>query len=158
MHSIWAIAVNTLKQALRMKVALAFIILLLILLPLMGITLTGDGTAKGRLQVFVSYSLSLTSLLLCLLTILVSVYSLTSDIKDKQIFTVLTKPVRRCQLILGKLLGVILIDGILLFIFSSVVYSIALYLPYYLNFTPNEHEILNNLANTKNLTGLNLSN
>ncbi len=144
MHSIWAIAVNTLKQALRMKVALAFIVLLLILLPLMGMTLTGDGTAKGRLQVFVSYSLSLTSLLLCLLTILVSVYSLTSDIKDKQIFTVLTKPVRRCQLILGKLLGVILIDAILLFIFSSVVYSIAIYLPYYLNVTPNEHKILNN--------------
>ena len=86
MHSIWAIAVNTLKHALRIKVALAFIILLLIFLPLMGVTLTGDGTAKGRLQVFVSYSLSLTSLLLCLLTILVSVYLLTSDIKDKQIF------------------------------------------------------------------------
>jgi len=144
MHSVWAIAVNTLKQALRMKVALVFIILLLILLPLMGITLTGDGTAKGRLQVFVSYSLSLTSLLLCLLTILVSVYSLTSDIKDKQIFTVLTKPVRRVQLILGKLLGVILLDVILLFIFSFVIYSIALYLPYYLNVAPSEHKILKN--------------
>ena len=36
MHSIWAIATNTIKQAVRMKVAAVFLILLLILLPVMG--------------------------------------------------------------------------------------------------------------------------
>jgi len=129
MHSIWAVAVNTVKQALRLKIAAIFIVLLLVLLPVMGLTTTGDGTLKGRLQTFVSYGMSLTSLLLCLLTIIVSIYTLSSDIKYKQIYTVITKPVRRFQFILGKLLGVILLDALLLVLFSSIIYAVTVYMP-----------------------------
>jgi len=115
-----------------MKIAAVFIILLLVCLPAMGISMTGDGTVKGRLQTFVSYGLSLTNLLLCLLTIIVSIYSLTSDIKQKQIYTVITKPIRRFQLLLGKLLGVILLDVALLVLFSATIYAITIYIPKYL--------------------------
>jgi len=132
MRSIWAVATNTLKQALRMKIAAVFIILLIVLLPAMGLSMTGDGTLKGRLQTFVSYGLSLTSFLLCLLTIIVSIYSLTSDIKQKQIYTVITKPIRRFQFLLGKLLGVILLDAALLILFSAIIYAITIYTPKYL--------------------------
>jgi len=129
MHSIWAVAKNTIKQAVRMKVAAVFTLLLVVLLPVMGMAITGDGTLKGRLQTFVSYGLSLVSLLLCLLTIVVSIYTLTSDIKERQIFTVLTKPIRRYQIIVGKLLGVFLLDVVLLTLFSTVIYLIAVYMP-----------------------------
>jgi hypothetical protein len=112
-----------------MKIALAFIVLLIILLPVMAVVVTGDGTLKGRLQTFVSYGLSLTSLLLCLLTIVVSIYSLTSDMKQRQIYTVLTKPIRRSQLLFGKLLGVTLLSAVLLVIFSAVIYTITIYTP-----------------------------
>ena len=112
-----------------MKVAAVFIILLIVLLPVMGSVMTGDGTLKGRLQSFVSYGLSLTSLLLCLLTIVVSTYSLTSDLDQKQIYTVLTKPVRRFQLLIGKLLGVILLDLALLVLFSALIYTVSVYIP-----------------------------
>ena len=144
MHSIWAVATNTLKQALRMKIATVFIILLLILLPAMGVSMTGDGTMKGRLQTFVSYGLSLTNLLLCLLTIIVSIYSLTSDIKQKQIYTVITKPIRRFQFLLGKLLGVILLDVALLVLFSAIVYAITIYIPKYLGADKAELTLLGN--------------
>ena len=63
MHSIWAVATNTIKQALRMKVALVFTLLLIVILPVLGFSATGDETLKGRLQTFVSYSLSLMSFL-----------------------------------------------------------------------------------------------
>ena len=132
MHSIWAVATNTIKQALRMKIAAVFIILLIVLLPAMGVSMTGDGTLKGRLQTFVSYGLSLTNLLLCLFTIVVSIYSLTSDIKQKQIYTVITKPISRFQFLLGKLLGVILLDAALLALFSVMIYVITIYTPRYL--------------------------
>ncbi|MFA5238532.1 MAG: hypothetical protein WC476_02315 [Phycisphaerae bacterium] len=138
MHSIWAVAINTLKQAVRMKVAIVFIILLFILLPLMGFTMTGDGSLKGRLQTFISYGFSLTDLLLSLLTIVVSVYSLTSDIRQKQMYTVITKPIRRFQIILGKLLGVILLDVVLLVLFSAVIYTITIYTPKFYKATPDE--------------------
>ena len=138
MRSIWAVATNTIRQALRMKFAASFVILLLILLPVMGASMTGDGTLKGRLQTFVSYGLSLTSILLCLLTIVVSAYSLTSDIKQRQIYTVITKPIRRFQLLLGKLLGVILLDTALLVLFSAIIYSITIYMPKFYNATEAE--------------------
>ncbi|HUS72844.1 MAG TPA: hypothetical protein VMY06_07225, partial [Sedimentisphaerales bacterium] len=129
MHSIWAVATNTIKQALRMKIAAVFIVLLIVLLPVMGVSMTGDGTLKGRLQTFVSYGLSLTNLLLCLLTIIVSIYTLTNDIKQRQIYTVITKPIRRFQLLLGKLLGVVLLNIALLVLFSAIIYTITVYTP-----------------------------
>jgi hypothetical protein len=129
MRSIWAVAVNTVKQALRLKIAAVFIVLLLVLLPVMGLKMTGDGTLKGRMQAFVSYGLSLTTLLLALLTIFTAAYTLTSDVKDKQVYTVLTKPIRRFQFVLGKLFGVILLDAGLLALFSVIIYSITILLP-----------------------------
>ncbi len=138
MRSIWAVAKNTVKQALRMKIAVVFIILLLVLLPVLGITTTGDETLKGRLQTFVSYGLSLTGLLLCLFTIIVSIYTVTSDIKYRQIYTVITKPIRRFQFLLGKLLGIMLLDIVLLVLFSSFIYIFAIYMPKFFKATEDE--------------------
>jgi hypothetical protein len=129
MGRIWAVAANTIAQAVRMKIAAVFIVLLLILLPLMSMIITGDGTLKGKLQTFVSYGLSLTSLLLCLLTIIISIYSLSSDIKQCQIWTVVTKPIRRFELLCGKLLGVVILDAMLLFCFSSIIYGLTMLVP-----------------------------
>jgi hypothetical protein len=112
-----------------MKVAVVFMLLLFVLIPVLGFSATGDETLKGRLQTFVSYSLSLTSLMLCLLTIIVSIYTVTSDIEQRQIFTVITKPIRRYQFLLGKLIGVILLDVMLLGLFSAVIYTITIYMP-----------------------------
>lgn len=144
MGRIWAVAVNTIRQILRLKIATAFIVMLFVLLPVMGFGLTGDGTLKGRLQSFVSYGLSLTSFLLCLLTIIASIYTLTSDIKNKQIYTVITKPIRRSQLIAGKLVGVVVLSSVMLVFFSSLIYSIAVYMPKFLNSSEQEMVIARN--------------
>jgi hypothetical protein len=144
MRGIWAVAKNTIKQALRMKIAVVFILMLLVLLPVLGITTTGDETLKGRLQTFVSYGLSLTSLLLCLLTIIVSIYTVTSDIKYRQIYTVITKPIRRYHFLLGKLLGIMIIDIVLLALFSSFIYIFASYMPSFFKATEEEINQANN--------------
>ncbi|MBN1362616.1 MAG: hypothetical protein JW993_18610 [Sedimentisphaerales bacterium] len=144
MRRTWAVAKNTIRQALRMKVAIIFVVLLLVLLPIMGLTATGDGTLKGRLQTFVSYGLSLTSLLLCLLTIIVSIYTVTSDIEQRQIYTVVTKPIRRYELILGKLLGVIVLDVGLLVVFAGIVYSVTVFMPEFFDASDAElHQVKN---------------
>ncbi|MBW8015293.1 MAG: ABC transporter permease [Planctomycetes bacterium] len=129
MGSIWAVARNTISQALRMKIAVIVIMMLAILLPLMGIVMGGDSTLKGKLQTFVSYGLSLTSLLLCVMTIAVSTHTLTEEIKRKQIFLVLTKPLRRYELILGKFLGVVILDVFLLALFGGVIFGITYFMP-----------------------------
>jgi hypothetical protein len=144
MNNIWAVAQNTIKQALRTKSALALIAILVILLLVMGLTTTGDGTLKGRLQTFISYGLSLTSLLLCLLTVILSVYTITNDIKQKQIFTVLTKPIKRYELLLGKFLGVVIFNLFLLAVFGAIIYSVVLYIPKWGEFTEQELDQVNN--------------
>jgi ABC-type transport system involved in multi-copper enzyme maturation permease subunit len=127
-----------------MKIAVVFLIMLFVLLPALGISTTGDETLKGRLQTFVSYSLSLMSFLLCLLTIIVSVYSVTSDIDQKQIYTVITKPIRRFQFLTGKLLGVVVLDVILLSIFSAVIYAVTIYTPRFVKASEQELVEANN--------------
>ncbi|MFA5422543.1 MAG: hypothetical protein WC374_01635 [Phycisphaerae bacterium] len=144
MRSIWAVAANTIRQALRMKIAAAFILLMVILIPVMGLGVTGDGTIKGKLQSFTTYSLALVSLLLSLLTIIVAAYSLSDDIKQHRIFMVLTKPIRRYKLLVGKLLGVILLDLILLVPICGVIYGITLYIPKHSNATPEQMQTLRN--------------
>ncbi len=129
MGRVWAVARNSFVSAMRMKTAIVFMLLLIVLLPIMCLTTTGDGTTKGRIQSFVSYGLGLTSFLLSTLTIIVSCYSLSSDIKHKQIYMVVTKPIRRFELILGKVLGVVVLDLLLLFVFSSVIYMLTIQIP-----------------------------
>lgn len=131
MRRIWAVASNTIAQAIRLKSAGIVIVLLFVLLPMMGLTVVGDQTLKGKLQTFSSYGLSLTSILLCLLTIVISCYSLTSDLKYKQIFLVTTKPIRRFELLLGKFLGVVVLDAILLTIFSAIILGLTWSLPWW---------------------------
>lgn len=138
MSKIFAVATNTIRQALRLKIAVAFIILLGILLPVMGSVMVGDGTLQGRLQTFVSYGLSLTTLLLSMLTIIISIYTLTSDVAQRQIYTVITKPIRRWQLIAGKLLGVILLNAALLTLFAALIYGITIYIPGFVDAPPDE--------------------
>jgi hypothetical protein len=139
MRKIWAVAINTIRQALRMKVAAVFLLLLLVLLPVLGFTATGDGTFRGRLQTFVSYGLSLTGLLLSLLTIIVSIYTITSDIEQRQIYTVVTKPIRRYQLILGKVLGVVVLDTALLALFAGILYGLTSLMPRLMH--PSDQEL-----------------
>jgi ABC-type transport system involved in multi-copper enzyme maturation permease subunit len=64
-----------------------------------------------------------------MLTIFTTTYSLTSDVKDKQVYTVLTKPIRRFQFVLGKLLGIVILDAGLLVLFSAIIYGITILLP-----------------------------
>ncbi len=152
MGSIWAVAVNTIKQALRMKIAMVFIVLLVILLPLMALTSTGDGTAMGKLQTFMSYGLSLTSMLLSLLTIFITTYTLSSDLDQRQVFTVLTKPLRRWQYLLGKMLGVVVINIILLSWAAGGIYYYLKAAPGYWNLSQNQVDLLDDQLFTARTT------
>ena len=129
MNSVWAVAGNTIAQAVRMKIAVAVIVLLVVLLPMMSMIMVGDGTVHGKLQTFVSYGLSLTSLLLCVLTIAIATYTLTNDLNKKYIYLVLTKPIGRFQLLCGKLLGVVILDIFLLAVFAAIIYGLTLAIP-----------------------------
>ncbi len=140
MHSLWAIARNTLSQAIRMKAAVVVVVLLVVLLPLMSVTMEGDGTLLGKLQTFVSYGLGLVSLLLCVLTIAISTFTLSNDLKRKHLYLVVTKPVRRHQIVAGKLLGILLLNIALLSVFGAIIYGLTLTMPGMIDADPAQRE------------------
>lgn len=129
MRNSWAIARNTIAQAVRMKIAAAVMILLFVLLPAMGWGLTGDGTLLGKLQSFSSYSISVVGFFLSLLTIAVSCYSLSFDVQTRTVDLIVTKPIARYQIVLGKFLGVSGLSLFLLTGFSCIIYGLTLAIP-----------------------------
>jgi hypothetical protein len=127
-----------------MKTVAAFVVVLLVLIPVMGLAMSGDNTIKGKLQSFVTYGLALVSLLLSLLTVIAATHSLADDIKERRVYTVLTKPIRRYELLLGKVTGIILLDVVLLAFFGCLIYSLTRYIPVYNKATAEQMQTLNN--------------
>lgn len=128
MHSIWAVARQTLAQCLRMKVAALFIVLLAVVVVAMPFTLEGDGTLAGRIRTFLSYSMSMTTVLLVLVTVFLSVGVVSSDVEDKHVFMLAVKPLWRWQYVLGRWLGVVVFDAILILIAGVTIYGLAQHL------------------------------
>jgi hypothetical protein len=128
MYGIWAVARQTLHQCLRTKIAAVFIILLALMLGLLPTALSGDGTQAGKIQAFLSYSISGIGVLLSIITVLMTVHVLSRDVEQKTITTVATKPLARWQYILGRWGGMMLLNGILLTIAGVVAYSQAQYM------------------------------
>ena len=125
MRRIWAVARETFAQCLRMKVAAAFIILLAVTLAAMPALMKGDGTLAGQIRTLLNYGTAITALLLSVVTIFVSVAVVASDVADKQVFLVATKPLPRWQYVLGRWLGVVALDVVLLACAGAAIYVFA---------------------------------
>jgi len=128
MFGLRAVAKHTFRQCLRMKVAGLFIVLLTVVLAAMPFIMKGDGTLSGQIRTFLSYATSMAALLLSLVTIFLTAGVITSDVRDKQIFSVATKPLARWQYIVGRWLGVVLLDAVLLGLAAGTIYGLAQYL------------------------------
>ena len=114
--AIWAIARNTIAQALRIRVAFVIMALYIVLVPLLPVFVRGDGTLRGLLHVVIAYSMIVAGGLLGILTLALATTSLWSELRDKQVYLLEARPIRRWQIICGKLLGIMVINaGLLLF-------------------------------------------
>ena len=128
MRNIWAVARKTFLQCARTRIIVVFGILLAVCVLGTGFMMTGDGTLKGRIQTFLAYSTSLTQLFLCLVTIFMTTGIVTADIRRKYIFTVASKPLARWEYVIGRWLGVVMLNGLLLSAAMGSIYFIAQHL------------------------------
>lgn len=109
-----AVARTTMAEGVRAKIASGFAVVILVAVPLFWLTAEGDGTIKGRIQMFITYSLGFAGFVLSLLTIFFSCRSLSVEIASRQIYAIATKPMPRWQLLAGKWIGIMAYDGVLL--------------------------------------------
>ena len=114
-----------LDEAIRMKVALVFIVLLLVIIPILPMALDADDPLRYRVQTFLSWGLIVTMVLLSLMTIFLACATLANEIRDKQIFTITTKPVGRTTYLFGKWLGICTLNAVLLTVAATAIYAFA---------------------------------
>jgi len=117
---VWAVARHTLAEALRLKIAVFFIVLM-VLGFVAATTTEGDGTVSGRIQSFLVYSTTLVGLLLALLSIFLS-RSVSEELVGRQMLVLMTKPLPRWQYLTGKWLGVTLLNTLLLALTGTGIY------------------------------------
>ncbi len=111
-----------------MRIVLVFLLVLVVLIVRMPFTLRGDETIAGRVQNFLAYALGAMSVLLSLITIFLSCSTLASEFRTKVLQLVVTKPVRRFEILLGKWLGVNALALLVLVLGGAAVYGLAYYL------------------------------
>jgi len=114
---VWALTRLAIQESLRRNVLVALGLFLLIVL-FAGWFLDPQSVNPGRL--YLGFILGATNLLVCLVTLVLSVFSLPADIKAKAIQTVTTKPVRTGEIVLGRILGFSLVGAALLAIMALV--------------------------------------
>jgi hypothetical protein len=122
MTRIFAIASISLRNAIRSKVVLVLLAALALALIGLPLTIKGDGTLDGQLRILLRYTLGLATLILSLATIWAACASVASDIRDRHIQLILSKPLRPIQLWLGKWLGLCLLNFALLAFCMAIVY------------------------------------
>lgn len=119
--AIKAISFYTFQETLRRR-TLYFIFFLLFLLILLIPNLPSFNIGV-KLQLFLDFSLGFTSLFLSVLAIALSANQLPADIERKIIYQVLSKPIKRLEVILGKYFGVLI--SLLL---SALIASLTIFL------------------------------
>ncbi len=112
---VWAIARLAIKESIRRRVIVALAIYVVILL-FAGWFLQTGYREPGKL--FFSVVLTATTYLILLIALLISCFSLPNDFKSKTIYTVVTKPVRAGDIILGRILGFTIVGTALLAIMA----------------------------------------
>jgi hypothetical protein len=114
---IWALAKLSFKEAIRRKVLWVFLSMLVVLL-FASWFIQSNPTDQVRTYVQV-VSLSMTILLLIVGALLAS-FGIPTDMKNQTIHTIVTKPVQRFEIVLGRFLGCTALLTLVLIVVSAV--------------------------------------
>jgi len=122
-----AVAGITLQATYRFRLFPALLVFLLLSVVVLPLVIKDDGTARGLTQILLTYTLGISVSVLGFSTLWLACGVLARDIEDCSIQTLAVKPIARWEIWIGKWLGVMALNGILLlftgiFVYSSVQY------------------------------------
>ena len=119
LRRILAITRLTIKEAVRRRVIVGFVIFVVIFL-FAGWFL--DVRSDDPAHLYLSFVLTTTSYLVIVLGLFLSTVSIPADIKSKTIYTIVTKPVRSGELVLGRIFGFVAVVTLLLALMGVISY------------------------------------
>ncbi|MBR7131826.1 MAG: hypothetical protein IKC82_07575 [Lentisphaeria bacterium] len=125
MKAFKAIIALTFRNAVRSHIFQLLLILLLLCVTVIPVSVS-VGKTDDLIRVSLLYSLWTVSIILTLSSLWLGCYIMSHDIDSYQIHMVVTKPVSRITLWLGKWVGINLINFILLLLSGLVIYSVVM--------------------------------
>ncbi|MDB2686424.1 hypothetical protein N9Y42_04375 [Mariniblastus sp.] len=143
---IWAIAMLAIKEALRRKVVLATFAIFALTLLFGGWFMNANSEKPDK--IYVNFVMFGTQLLVLMMGMLISSFSLPDDIKNKTIYTIVTKPVRATEIVMGRMLGFGLLGTLLLALMGLLSYFFVI------NGLRHEHRIVDRVDGNSNLIGV----
>jgi hypothetical protein len=114
MNKIATIAGLTWKAAFRYRLFWILCALLAAAVAGLPFLLKDDGSAQGMVQILLTYTLSATATILGFATLWLSCGTLARDVEECQVQMVAVKPIARWQIWLGKWLGLLSLNAVLL--------------------------------------------
>lgn len=97
-----AMARLTVHEAIRRRVLVAFVVFVLVLL-FAGMFL--DASSDNPARIYLSFVLNASYFLVLFLSVILSTFSLPTEMKTRTIYSLVTKPIRAGEIVLGKILG-----------------------------------------------------
>ncbi len=119
---------NVLNEAVRMKVSLVFIVLLILGLATLPGVLDAEQPLRYRVQSFMQYATAGTFWMLAVLTLVFGVTTLTSEQRTRVIWQTMTKPVPAWKYLLGKWVGIVALQFVLLAVCATAIFGFVEYL------------------------------
>ncbi len=127
MQRLLAITWLTWKAAVRFRLFVVVAVLLLGAVVGLPLLIKDDGTARGFTQIVLTYTLSAITALLGLCTLWLACGTLARDIEECQIQVLATKPIPRWQIWIGKWLGIMALNAVLLALAGGCVYGLLMF-------------------------------
>lgn len=124
MRRVLAIAVIAIRNAVRSRIVVLMLALLLLVLVGLPLTVKSDGTVAGHVRLVLGYTLGFASLILGLAAVWAGCGAVSLEVQNRQIHLVVTKPVHRIQVWLGKWLGLLALNAALLAFAGAVTYGL----------------------------------
>ena len=124
MRRILAIAGLTLRASVRSRVLLSLAVLLLLAVGGLPLTVRGDGTIGGHVQILLKYTLGFAGAIIALASVWSGCSAVSTEVHERQIHLLMTKPVTALELWLGKWLGLLALNALLCLLAGSCVYAL----------------------------------
>lgn len=117
----------TLKAAVRFRLVIVLLGLLLAAVVVLPVIIKHDGSAQGFTQILITYTLSAITALLGISTLWLACGSLAREVEDFSMQLICTKPIPRWQIWLGKWLGLMTLNVVMLAVSGATVYGLLLW-------------------------------
>lgn len=125
---ITGVARAVVDEAVRMRAAVALVVILVVLVPTLPLVLDPSERLQYRLQFVLAWALGGSGLVLSILSIILACGSVCGDIESSRIHMTLAKPLQRWEYLLGKWLGVVVFDLLLVGLAGAGTYTLAMLL------------------------------